>query len=110
MVEFGGRLSYRATQSETDQPMRSILRCGMRLPGQTNRAKMTSSSTGLFVRMQYFAFEGIPAIYIHSLLATKNDIPVENTGNLRSINRHIWDQDELELNLEIESPTIARYW
>ncbi|MGP4845581.1 sugar phosphorylase [Marinobacter sp. 1Y8] len=43
------------------------------------------------------ALEGIPAFYIHSLLATRNDYDrVEHTGQNRSINRHVWDADELE--------------
>ena len=46
------------------------------------------------------ALEGVPALYIHTLLATKNDADkVEHTGNFRSINRHIWDEDELVAKL-----------
>lgn len=41
--------------------------------------------------------EGVPAIYIHSLLATPNDLDgVAETGRNRSINRHRWDRDRLE--------------
>ena len=43
------------------------------------------------------ALEGIPALYIHSLLATENDTDrVEHTGNNRSINRHIWQENDLQ--------------
>ena len=43
------------------------------------------------------AIEGIPAFYIHSLLATGNDHEkFANTNNNRAINRHNWDMDELE--------------
>lgn len=46
------------------------------------------------------ALEGIPALYIHSLLATGNDYEgVERTGQNRSINRHIWEEDELNAAL-----------
>jgi sucrose phosphorylase len=42
------------------------------------------------------ALEGVPAFYIHSLLATENDQErVENTGNNRSINRSKWDLNTL---------------
>ncbi len=42
------------------------------------------------------ALEGIPALYIHSLFATQNDYTrLENTGRVRSINRHIWQAEEL---------------
>ncbi len=40
--------------------------------------------------------EGIPGIYLHSLLGTRNDNQrVENTGHDRAINRHQWDFDLL---------------
>ncbi|MEO2018787.1 MAG: alpha-amylase, partial [Fuerstiella sp.] len=41
--------------------------------------------------------EGIPAFYIHSLLATPNDVnAVERSGQNRSINRHTWDYTDLQ--------------
>jgi sucrose phosphorylase len=40
--------------------------------------------------------EGVPAIYLHSFVATNNDLcRVENTGHNRAINRHQWALDEL---------------
>ena len=40
--------------------------------------------------------EGVPAIYLHSFLATNNDLSrVENTGHNRAINRHQWVLGEL---------------
>ena len=47
------------------------------------------------------ALEGIPGIYIHSLVGTRNDHErVEHTGRNRSINRHQWALDELEKVLD----------
>ena len=47
--------------------------------------------------------EGIPGIYIHSLLGTRNDYArVENTGHYRAINRHQWDYASLEEALRRE--------
>jgi sucrose phosphorylase len=46
------------------------------------------------------ALEGIPAFYIHSLLATGNDyIAVERSGRLRTINRHRWSREALDAAL-----------
>ena len=46
------------------------------------------------------ALQGIPALYIHSLLATPNDLAgVERTGRTRSINRRSWERDALEAHL-----------
>ncbi len=43
------------------------------------------------------ALEGIPAFYIHSLIATENSYEkFKHTNNNRSINRHNWDVAELE--------------
>jgi len=57
-----------------------------------------------FLLSQTFALSmrGIPGVYIHSLLATPNDISrVEITGATRSINRHQWNESELEALLEV---------
>ena len=46
------------------------------------------------------SFQGVPAIYIHSLLATPNDLElVEATGRTRSINRGQWQLSDLEERL-----------
>ncbi len=45
--------------------------------------------------------QGIPAVYVNSLSATRNDLPgVERTGRTRSINRRKWDRAELEYLLD----------
>ena len=47
--------------------------------------------------------EGIPGIYIHSLLGTRNDYQrLENTGHYRAVNRHQWDFDALQAALADE--------
>ncbi|RRJ84267.1 sugar phosphorylase [Aestuariirhabdus litorea] len=47
------------------------------------------------------ALQGVPAFYIHSLLATPNDYErLLHTGNARSINRHRWSADRLAEALE----------
>lgn len=46
------------------------------------------------------SFQGMPALYIHSLLATTNDLDlVEQTGRTRSINRGHWQLDALQATL-----------
>ncbi|QEG42440.1 alpha-amylase family glycosyl hydrolase [Roseimaritima ulvae] len=52
--------------------------------------------------------EGIPAIYIHSLLATPNDLAgVKETGRNRSINRHRWQYDALKSQLDDPQSTTS---
>ena len=46
------------------------------------------------------ALEGIPAFYVHTLLATPNDHDkVARTGMKRAINRHHWDYGDLQERL-----------
>jgi sucrose phosphorylase len=55
------------------------------------------------------SFQGIPALYIHSLLATPNDLDlVEETGRTRSINRSRWSFASVEALLEDEASAQAR--
>ncbi|RBI86157.1 alpha-amylase [Rhodosalinus halophilus] len=55
------------------------------------------------------ALEGIPAFYIHALLATPNDhAGVEKTGISRAINRHRWDYPELQARLDEPESDQAR--
>jgi len=50
------------------------------------------------------ALEGIPALYIHSFLGTENDNDkVTRTGHKRAINRHHWQADQLEKQLQDSS-------
>lgn len=47
------------------------------------------------------SLQGIPAVYIHSLLATENDqTGVERTGRTRSINRKKWEKTYLKALLD----------
>ena len=55
------------------------------------------------------ALEGIPAIYIHALLATENDHEgVRKSGVNRAINRHRWNYGELRDHLDDETSLHAR--
>ena len=55
------------------------------------------------------SFQGVPALYIHSLLATPNDLGlVEQTGRTRSVNRSRWALDDLEAQLADPTSIPAR--
>ncbi|QBF30586.1 sugar phosphorylase [Thalassococcus sp. S3] len=55
------------------------------------------------------SLEGIPAFYIHALLATPNDHDrVEKTGMKRAINRHRWDYPRLKEALADPESNTAR--
>lgn len=51
-------------------------------------------------QMVMMALQGVPAFYIHSLLATPNDTALyAETGRKRSLNRHQWDLQDLKTKL-----------
>jgi len=55
------------------------------------------------------SLQGVPAIYIHSLLATGNHIEgVERSGRTRSINRRQWQLEELEPHLADPATATAK--
>ena len=55
------------------------------------------------------ALKGIPAVYFHSLVATRNDLDaVQRTGRPRTINRKKWIPKALDSLLEDESSLNAR--
>ena len=55
------------------------------------------------------SLRGVPALYIHSFLATPNDhLGVESTGHTRAINRRRWDHGELQTLLDNPETEQAR--
>lgn len=74
----------------------------------------TPDQSGLNLQLQRFlcsqtismALKGVPAVYFHSLVGTRNWTEgVEQTGRARTINRRKWDKRELE-QLLADSSTI----
>lgn len=56
-----------------------------------------------------FALEGVPGIYIHSLLATHNYYDgIALTGQNRTINRYKWDYEDIRGKLSLEHSHQAR--
>ncbi len=64
-----------------------------------------------FLCSQTIAMElrGVPAVYFHSLTATRNNIAgVKETGRARTINRRKWQEGELEAELADASSPASR--
>ncbi|WP_203301666.1 sugar phosphorylase [Marinobacter sediminum] len=98
MDSFGGKVSYRRTADGRDQPYEINIALYDALKGTAESgADHWQFQRFICAHTVMLALEGIPAFYIHSLLATENDLErVENTGRLRSINRSQWQLDKLE--------------
>jgi len=101
MESFGGKVSYRRTADGRDQPYEINIALFDALKGTAESgADHWQMDRYLCAHSVMLALEGIPAFYIHSLLATGNDLDrVEHTGRLRSINRSQWQLEDLEQTL-----------
>jgi sucrose phosphorylase len=104
MESFGGKISWRALDNGKRKPYEINIALFEALQGTTKGSDNWQIPRFLCAHAIMLGLEGIPGIYIHSLLATKNDIEKLNqTEQNRSINRHEWDYEELESKLETES-------
>ncbi|HEX2396282.1 MAG TPA: sugar phosphorylase [Bacteroidales bacterium] len=105
MSGSGGFISMRANQDGSLSPYEMNITW-------FNAMKVTSKGSDNMYESRYIcsqtimmAMKGIPAFYIHSLLATPNDHKgVESTGRYRTINRKELDRDELYGTLHSDTP------
>jgi len=97
MQRFGGRVTYRDLDGVEEKPYEINIALIDALAGPTqNGPDELQYERFVCAHTIMLALEGIPAFYIHSMLATHNDFGrLEHTGRLRSINRHQWHIDEL---------------
>jgi sucrose phosphorylase len=97
MRNFGGDISMRSAGNGEEQPYEinialfDALKGTIRGPDEYQRERFLASQAIMM------ALEGVPAMYIHSLLATPNDTEkYKKTNHKRSLNRHQWDYEALE--------------
>lgn len=101
MRKFGGRISWRNGAGETRMAYEINISLFDGLQGTVQGRDDLGTARFLCAHTIMLALEGIPGIYIHSLLATGNDYDLQKkTGQLRSINRHRWDAKGLEQLLD----------
>lgn len=97
MHRFGGFVSMKANPDGSQSPYEINISLFDACMGTRRGADHFQVQRFLCAQAIMLAIQGIPAVYIHSLLATPNDLEhVEKTGRTRSINRKIWDKSELE--------------
>jgi sucrose phosphorylase len=100
MQEFGGKISLRKKPDGTEVPYEVNISFFDAMKGTAKGVDKWQIQRFLCSQTIMMALEGIPAFYIHSLLATPNDLEgVEKTGRNRSINRHKWNYEALEKRL-----------
>ena len=100
MQEFGGKISMRKKPDGTESPYEINITLFDAMKGTAKGEDQWQIERFLCSQTIMMALEGVPAFYIHSLLATSNHYAgVAKTGRNRSINRHKWNYEELELKL-----------
>ncbi len=100
VMQAGGLVSMRSLPGGGEAPYE--LNCGYFDAMSRTFEGETAQKIARFLCAQsiVMALEGIPAFYIHSLLATPNDhAAVARRGINRAINRHQWDYTELQARL-----------
>lgn len=100
MQNFGGRISWRTSETGEQKAYEMNISLFDALQGTVEGEDKWGLERFICAHAIMFALEGIPGIYIHSMLGTRNDYEkLKNTHHNRSINRHRWDYELLESQL-----------
>ena len=101
MQNFGGKISWRASDHGQQKPYEINITLFDALQGTIKGPDRWQIDRFICAHAIMLGMEGIPGLYIHSLLGTSNDYEkVANTGQNRSINRRRWELTELEALLD----------
>lgn len=101
LTSFGGKISSRALDSGATKPYEANIALYDALKGTINGPDNYNFERFICAHAIMLGLEGVPAFYIHSLLATGNDYQrLEHSGHNRAINRHQWSIDELSAQLK----------
>ena len=96
MQSFGGDVSWRAMSDGVHRPYELNISLIDAMKGTFDGEDGYQLQRFICAHAIMLALEGMPAFYIHSLFATRNDHDkYERTSNKRAINRHNWDYHEL---------------
>lgn len=106
MRESGGRVSERTLPDGSTRPYEINISLYDAFQRTIEGEDLLGHERFICAHSILLALEGIPAFYIHSLLGTRNDTQrVAETGINRHINRHQWQLEEIEIELDkVDSP------
>ena len=100
MQRFGGFVSMKANPSGDDSPYEINISLFDALQGTRRGPDQWQINRFICSQAIMLGLQGVPGIYIHSLLATPNYLHgVELSGRTRSINRKSWQYEELHEQL-----------
>lgn len=104
VVNFGGAISTRSTGQGTVRPYEMNISLYDALKGTVEGEDNLQNERFLAAQTIMMALEGVPAFYIHSLLATENDYEKFNkSGFKRCINRRQYQYQDLLEKLKDET-------
>lgn len=107
--KFGGKISCRTTDKGEQKPYEMNIALYDAMQGTTKGKDQWNFERFICAHAIMLALEGIPGIYIHSMLGTQNDHQkVEHTQQNRGINRHRWQETLLASALEDDSKHHAK--
>ena len=93
---FGGKISYRVGENGIQKPYEMNISLFDAMQGTLAGKDQWNIDRFICAHAIMFALEGVPGIYIHSLVGTQNDYKkLEHTSHNRSINRHRWQEELL---------------
>jgi len=96
MQRFGGFVSMKANSNGDDSPYEINISLFDAMQGTRRGTDQWQVNRFISSQAIMLGLQGIPAVYVHSILATPNHLHgVELTGRTRSINRRQWEYDEL---------------
>ncbi|TCS39993.1 sugar phosphorylase [Reinekea marinisedimentorum] len=111
MMNFGGRVSMRTMDDGSSKPYEINIALYDALQGTHDGPDKWNFDRFICAHEIMFSLEGIPGVYIHSMLGTQNDYArLENTKHNRHINRHRWDLAELQKELTNDSSHHSRVY
>ena len=106
---FGGRISMRATRDGHEKPYEMNIALFEAMKGTVEGEDQHQFERFIASQIMMMALEGIPAFYIHSLLATGNwHEGFARTGHNRTLNRKAWQAEEIEALLAAGDSMNAR--
>lgn len=101
---FGGKISWRTAANGDRNPYEMNISLYDAMQGTIRGKDQWNFERYICAHTIMLALEGVPGIYIHSLIGTQNDYEkLANTHHNRSINRRRWHQNVLEDALNDES-------
>jgi len=109
ILERGGHVSTKRNPDGSDSPYELNISYFDALATPGSRVSKQDIERFLCSQTVALSLKGMPAIYFHSLMGTRNDYAgVERFGYPRAINRRKWDEPDLSKALDNRSTVTSR--